>query len=124
MTYGQHLHQPGLALAAGSSTATPGGTILKPYKLEPPEWRAPLIANKEPPLYPDLFPGATALYPQSSIQLANAHVPGVSRDSSASASSGSHHFIPVAGVTASKEDELSDTVTKLGFVNKAVVQVR
>lgn len=100
--------------------ALPDRTLLTPYVLEPPPWRAPLIANKTPALYPDFFPGATALYPQPASQSAG-HVPGVSRDSSAAASGS--HFTPVAGVTASKEDELNETVAKLGFVNRAVVQV-
>lgn len=127
MSTGQQPHQPGqhgLGTSAGAAAPPPGSaaerTLLTPYILEPPEWRAPLLANKNPALYPDFFPGATALYPQLATQSA-AHVPGVSRDSSATASGS--HFTPVAGVTASKEDELNETVAKLGFVNKAVVQV-
>lgn len=123
MNSGQQPHSPahGLGGAAGAATTAAGKALLTPYVLEPPEWRAPLIANKTPPLYPDFFPGSTALYPQSATQ-SGAHVPGVSRDSSQAGPAGSQ-FTPIAGVTASKEDELSETVAKLGFVNKAVVQV-
>lgn len=93
------------------------------YTLDPPEWRAQLIANKEPRLYPDFFPGATALYPQSTTQTGS-HVPGMSRDgSAANAGAGGNQHVPIPGVTASKEDELSEHAVKLGFVNKAVVQV-
>lgn len=106
--------------AAASSSSAADRTLLTSYVLEPPEWRAPLLANKSPALYPDFFPGATALYPQLATQSAG-HVPGISRDSSAGASGS--HFVPVGGVTVSKEDELNETVAKLGFVNKAVVQV-
>lgn len=129
MNTGQQPLQSAQGSAGGASASGPASgsvadkTLLVPYVLEPPQWRAPLIANKSPSLYPDFFPGATALYPQSTTQ-SGVHVPGISRDSShAGNGPAGAHFVPVAGVTASKEDELSETVAKLGFVNKAVVQV-
>lgn len=100
--------------------------VLQPYVLQPPSWRAPLLAtsNPAPPqsvAYPELFPGATALFPQQAASSglgggSGVTYAGIGRDSSAA--------LGIVSASGAKEDDLNEQVVKTGFLNKPVVQVR
>ena len=99
---------------AGSSLASP--SLLSLYALEPPHWRLPLTYAT--PAYPELYPGATALYPQtlSNTGQIQGKYAGQSRDAA-------NNDVGIVGVAKSTEEDLSETAVKNGFVNKPVVQV-
>ena len=84
------------------------------YELQPPEWRPPLLLTRQgqEAAYPELFPGTTALYPNSINNAPAAVLPG-----------GPHPGTASTSATPAKEDDLSESVVKSGFVNRAVIQV-
>lgn len=88
---------------------------LVPYELQPPEWRPPLLLTRSgnEACYPELFPGTTALYPHANGNVPPAVLPG-----------GPHPGTASTSATPAKEDDLSESVVKSGFVNRAVIQVR
>jgi hypothetical protein len=89
---------------------------LETYTLQAPAWREPLtIATSA---YPELYPGATALYPPTSgSSTGTSTYAGQSRDA-ANVETG------IVGVTKAKEDDLSETTVKTGLVTRPYVQVR
>lgn len=120
-------------MSTASSSMGTSSKELTLWHLEPPEWRLPLLSVAEPAstnanlpscvqsAYPEFFPGATALYPQpfsshSASTSSHGNYAGHGRDSSSGQ-------MGVAGVTMAREDDLSESVVKSGFVSRTHVQV-